>query len=398
MGEPVWIAWSAGPDDQTSHASPITPVRYSTGYEAGMALILAGIDEAGYGPLLGPMCVGMSVFRVEDAPSDTRQANALDPPCLWERLAPQISRSPRGPASKGQARKLASKFATPPVAIGDSKKLKLANSAVRLHPLTHLERGVLAMLRSCSVGAHECASIPADDAALLARLGTVLSGHECYGGEPIALPLEGTAGQLSIAGNLASSTLARGGVGVVAMRCTAIDERQFNTIATREGSKAAVTAHALGGFLGELWHGHVGKGDDVLLVCDRLGGRASYGELLAGLMRQIEPGGVVRVVSQSERRSEYVIEGARGSAQVTFEVESEEANLPVALASMIAKLVRELAMMRFNRYWAERFARARGSTVELKPTAGYRNDGWRWLKDASDVIGSDDRRALVREF
>lgn len=351
-----------------------------------MGLILAGIDEAGYGPLLGPMCVGMSVFRVMEGGvgADGRVG------CLWERLGAQISRTPGGRSG--------GKFAPPPVAIGDSKRLKLANSVVRMHPLTHLERGVLAMLRCCEDEERERVGVVGDDAALMARLGTVLGGHECYGGDAIGLPLEGTAGQLCIAGNLVSSALVRGGVSVRAMRCLAIGEEEFNAIAKREGSKAEVTVHVLGVFLEELWREYVGKGDDVRLVCDRLGGRASYGEMLARLMRGIEAGGVVRVLGQSERRSEYSIEGSRGSMRVAFEVESEAANMPVALASMIAKLVRELAMMRFNRYWGERFVRERGAECELKPTAGYRNDGWRWLKDVAGLVNGEERRKLVREL
>ena len=31
----------------------------------GGRLILAGIDEAGYGPILGPLCTGAAAFRVE---------------------------------------------------------------------------------------------------------------------------------------------------------------------------------------------------------------------------------------------------------------------------------------------------------------------------------------------
>ena len=79
---------------------------------------------------------------------------------------------------------------------------------------------------------------------------------------------------------------------------------------------------------------------------------------------------------------------------VTFMPEAESAHLPVALASMIAKLIRELAMARFNRYWCDR-ARAAAS-LELKPTAGYRQDAARWLHDARDILTPEDRRAMIR--
>src|SRR5438874_4319731 len=43
-------------------------------------MILAGIDEAGYGPMLGPLVVGCCAFAVD----------GVDPagelPCLWKRL------------------------------------------------------------------------------------------------------------------------------------------------------------------------------------------------------------------------------------------------------------------------------------------------------------------------
>ena len=43
-------------------------------------LIYAGIDEAGYGPMLGPLCVGSSVFVMESHEDDGRV------PDLWKHL------------------------------------------------------------------------------------------------------------------------------------------------------------------------------------------------------------------------------------------------------------------------------------------------------------------------
>jgi hypothetical protein len=61
---------------------------------------------------------------------------------------------------------------------------------------------------------------------------------------------------------------------------------------------------------------------------------------------------------------------------------------------MSAKLVREMMMQRFNRYWLKR-AREAG-VAELKPTAGYTTDARRWLKDARAIVTSEERETMVR--
>ena len=81
---------------------------------------------------------------------------------------------------------------------------------------------------------------------------------------------------------------------------------------------------------------------------------------------------------------------------VTFQVEGEDAFLPVALASMTAKLVREIAMIRFNRHWGNVWAQKCAGQVELKPTYGYRGDAQRWLRDAKSLLNNEDRGVLVR--
>jgi len=53
----------------------------------------------------------------------------------------------------------------------------------------------------------------------------------------------------------------------------------------------------------------------------------------------------------------------------------------VALGSMLAKYVRELAMTAFNRLWSDR-------CPGLRPTAGYPVDAARWRRDAAAAIRS----------
>ena len=82
--------------------------------------------------------------------------------------------------------------------------------------------------------------------------------------------------------------------------------------------------------------------------------------------------------------------GSSASIHIQFRPEAEEVHLPVALASMTAKLVRELTMARFNRYWSSRMP-------GLKPTAGYVQDARRWLVDVEGVLCDDEREAMVRK-
>ena len=84
-------------------------------------MIVAGIDEAGLGPVLGPLVVSATAFSLPDELADLS---------MWQLLSGTVTR------------KVSRRHAA--IAIGDSKKL--FDSAQREKGLRNLRRGVLAML------------------------------------------------------------------------------------------------------------------------------------------------------------------------------------------------------------------------------------------------------------
>ena len=110
----------------------------------------------------------------------------------------------------------------------------------------------------------------------------------------------------------------------------------------------------------------------MLVWCDRHGGRRRY----AGLVARHFGATLVHTLEENAARSSYEVPAA--ALRVEFSV-GGEARAPVALASMTAKFVRELAMRAFNTHWA---ARCPG----LEPTAGYPVDAARWRREAAAVV------------
>lgn len=315
------------------------------GASLGPMLIYAGIDEAGYGPMLGPLCIGAATFILPDADP------AEGAPDLWSQLSEAICRK----VSDKKKR----------IAVNDSKLLKGASGS-KAHPSRHLERGVVSFLGALD------RNIPSSDIALFERVGVSLPEEQWYAGDQIPLPLDGTLEARRISASVLNRALRKTGIQLDDLACETIHPHQINAAANRRERKSSLNLAGALRLADGVRRRHPDKHPRV--VIDRQGGRQSYREQLALAW----PNCAVRILGETPRISRYRLEFAEGPLTISFEAESESANLPAALASMTAKLVRELHMMRLNRFFGVR-------VPELKPTAGYVQDGRRFMQDVDPV-------------
>lgn len=269
-----------------------------------------GIDEAGYGPILGPLVIGCCTIDCDDEQAD------IEAVC---RAAP--------------------------LGVRDSKQLH--------------KPGDLGPLESVALAAIEwLAGIqPQNAAELFALFGEDEQTRSAF-------PWMAGATELSLpraARNIPNwdlPTLTSAGASA-----RIIHPHTLNEAATAGTNRAAVELDAIGELLRERLPGKA-----CSITVDRLGGRRFYADFFADL----SPDSDVTDIDEIKAASRYVFHAHGHQHRAAFLVGGESASPLVAIASCIAKYLREVHMLLLNQYWSGRFR-------WLKPCAGYGSDAKRWL-------------------
>jgi ribonuclease HII len=313
-----------------------------------------GLDEAGYGPNLGPLVMSSTACHV---PADS-------PPCLWKMLRKAVRKTHH--VDDGR------------LTIDDSKKVNDGPTG-----LAKLEAGVLAAL---SIGRGRPDTVR--EYLAVVALGDSVDDLCC---EPWftpddPLPAANPGDLLAAIISTVAKVSTAAGLTWGPVQSVVIPAPKFNRLLDEWRLKSGVLASGVIALLNRTLDL---PGDDAVYVTvDKLGGRHFY----APLLNEAYPGGWVRVIREGPDECEYAIDGLRREVHLRFEPRADGNHLNVALASMAAKYLREVCMMQFNRHW---LAKIPG----LKPTAGYPTDAGRFFEEIRGVLATDgiDERTVWRD-
>jgi ribonuclease HII len=303
--------------------------------------ILVGIDEAGFGPILGPLVVSSSAFRV---PDNLVWANH------WEILRASVSE--KRTSLKGR------------LLIVDSKK-----AFTRTIGIKHLRRTVLAMLKHLG-------SEPKNLTDLISSLCPDCLEHIAeypWYKKAGDYQLGGDDGDIGIAVSMLRADLANQHIELLGLKSRCLEVAHYNRMVTAVDNKAKVLFTAVA----ELMQSAIRDfaGDDLDIVVDRQGGRSHYQRQLQLMFGDSQ----LRIIHEDQDRSSYEMRMGQRKIRVHFVVGADGKFLPVSLASIVCKYLREVLVENINNYFL-------GFNPAIKPTAGYWQDGLRFIEDIKTHI------------
>ena len=313
-------------------------------------MLMIGIDEAGYWPLLGPLVVAGTAFRMDGCD---------DPAAAPSELAKRLKRAIAAPGVQTRGR----------LRVGDSKQVFGGRREIG-----DLERPVLAFLACAGLVAARDRAGSLDD--VLRAVGADAAERRAlpwYAGEPARYPCDGCWDDAASDAAALAERLARVGVEFVGFAAEVVPERRLNEDARRVGNKADALFATTAGVLERLL-ARRRDAEAVDATLDHQGGRRFY----LPLLQPRWPAAFVWALEEEELRSTYRVALADAPVVVRFLVGGDREAPWVGLASMGAKYLREVYMGLFNAWFA-------GICPDVAPTAGYLCAAGRRLEETREA-------------
>lgn len=303
-----------------------------------------GIDEAGYGPSLGPLVVTAVVFQIP-----------LPDLNIWQYLTKIVSNTSK-----------------------TNHKIQVCDSKIIYQPA----RGIKALETSVLTFASLLTNMTISSISIKQfieklqqkRIENIsfLPWYETHANIPIPLKAD-SAHILELSKNL-KKECQKNLIQLKQISPRMIEVDKFNA-QLQKNNKADVLFNYTSELLTDLLRAYFKPDNTLKIFIGKQGGRTYYHEYI----QKIFPDYVVRCIEEKSDCSEYKIYlNKKHHCIIKFLKDGEEKHFTIALASMFCKYLRELGMKMFNDFW-------QSHVPDLIPTAGYYQDSRRFLIEIMPV-------------